>query len=424
MKRIYYLLATMAVLLMAGCANEDIMDPDNPEAKGALVFSAGISGGVKSVQTKADALALTGENVIKNLTVLLFDGTTGTYKYGKRVADEAGVDFVGDLEVSPGIYDIILIANSVINYTSDTDKPATLSDLNNKVDDVTTQTQTSLLMVSKLHQDVELDYIALDGGGYERRTYCYMFQEGDVASYNATQHTSQTALDAVYTGANEPVVMTRLASRIQLESVAFNGTANLEGATFKLTDVYLVNARPTTLLVPNAAGSYEAGTTYYRGAPATFTILDGMIHPKAAVKTYYAKTYANVTITDGGAANSFTSGTDMFQTYAFENHTAWVYDLEKTVYDARLVIAGVITLKDGQVQPPSYYHVPIKGADFQLTRNNVYGINVSITSYGYNNPDGRIGGGDDDPGDDNAKIDVKIEVNPWNVINQYEEDEF
>jgi hypothetical protein len=422
MKQIYFLLATMAVLLMAGCSNEEII-PDIP-GEDVIVFSTGISNGVK---TKADALVLAGEDVIKNLTVLLFDGTEGTYKYGKRVENAEGVTFVGDLEVAPGTYDIILIANSGINYTLDANKPATLSVLNDKVDDVTTQTQSNLLMVSKPYDNVELDYIALDGGGYERRTYCYMFQEGDVASYNATQHTSQTALDAVYSGeSNAPVVMTRLASRIQLESVAFDGTANLEGAKFQLTDVYLVNARPTTLLIPNAAGSYEAGESYYRGAPEEFIRLDGMIHPNAAVKTYYAKTYADdVTIADGAAAKSFTSGTDMFQTYAFENHTAWEYNLEKTKYDTRLVIAGIITLKDGQVQPASYYHVQIKGDDFQLTRNNVYGINVSITAYGYNNPDGRTGGGDDDePGDDNAKIDVKIDVNPWNVIDQYEEDEF
>lgn len=450
MKRIYLILATIAAFLMVGCSDNDdvIIDPNPVGGEEAIFFSIGASDGLT---TKATTAPLTGENYIHNLTVLLFDAeeTDRPLVYKKTETFDtalAGTAYIEDLEIEPGKYDILLIANTKNDYT----KVANLAAVNSLLNDVTDQKQDYLLMVSKLFTDVEIDYITQNGLDV-RRTYYYMVPE-HYFEKDKTAFTSKQTFSEVYTGLAKlkPVELVRLASRIQLESIAVNFTENLAGASFRLDKVYLVNARPTTLLIPDNNGTYEAKPEtikYYRGAPEEFKVIYGMIAPDAVCNVkedYYAKEY-EVKITK---ENSATFATGMFQTYAFENHTSYVYsDKLKEAYDTRLVIEGEIILPTGQELGQSYYHIPIKGDNFQLVHNNIYSINVTITSYGYNNPDGSTTTDPNDPDneipvdpkdpddpedpedpngpntpDNNAKIDISISVKPWNVINQYEED--
>lgn len=440
MKRIYYLLLAMiTATLMAGCSDNDdvIIDPDPVDGEETLFFSIGVNDGIK---TKAAGEVVGNEDKIYNLTVLLFnsdvdeykeEGTVGNYVYGDRVTDEAGaLNFIGDIEVSPGVYDIILIANSDIDYRSVSG--LTLDKLNENVDEITTQTSNNILMVSELYSNVALAYKQSETTGlYERTTYCYMLNgTSTTRDYNAKQNYNN-----VY-DEDEPVVLTRLASRIQLESIAVDFTENLEGASFQLDKVYLVNARPGTLLIPDAEGKYEVAPTgdtkYYRGAPeGAFDKFYGMISPDPAASAVkaasFAATYGETYTKTDGDKFTFTSEGDMFQKYVFENHKEYIYnEVDKELYDTRLVIEGVITLKEGQVLDKSYYHIPIQKTDdegksvFRVVRNNIYAINVTLTGYGHKNPDGTPDV-EDDP-KSNAKFDVSINVLPWNIINQFEED--
>jgi len=436
----------MAAFLMAGCSDNDdvIIDPDPVGGEEAILFSIGVSDGLTTKATTTDPLE--GENVINNLTVLLFDSETGKYMDGIKETFNPGLEGtaqIEDWEIKSGKYDILLIANTGKNYDKNgTDKPADLTAMKSALaDDVTTQTQSNLLMVSKLFDNVEIDYLTV-GGLTARRTYFYMWEKTDS---KGVAYTDKKSFSAIYNADNQ-VVLTRLASRIQLESIeiGFSEKENLAGASFRLDSVYLVNARPTTLLIPNG-GVYEAKPEtikYYRGAPEKFDVIYGMIYPGSdeSVKESFAKPYVGgkYTKTDGDKF-IFTSEEDMFQVYAFENHKAYQYnEKDKVLYDTRLVICGEITLKDGQDLGQSYYHIPIRkeGVDgFQLVRNNIYVINVTLTGYGENRPDGSVTTPppteeEPEPKEEpvpetpnsNAKFDVSITVKPWNVINQYEED--
>lgn len=449
MKRIYFLLMTMAVFLMTGCSDNDVIGPEPPVVDGeeTIFFSIGASGGLTT--TKAEPVTLPGEDYIHDLTVLLFDSETGAFADGTKKTFDLELDKtigtakIEEWEIKPGLYDVLLIANSgTKNFAKGgANEPANLAAMKTALaDDVTTQEQEYLVMASELFTGVDIKYLTA-GGMSERRTYYYMVPE-HFFEKGKTAFTEKQNFTSIYTGTGKmtPIKLTRLASRIQLESIAVDFTENLTGATFRLDSVFLVNARPSTLLIPDADGRYEVkpttGTKYYRGAPEEFNIIYGMIAPDAMSglrEDYYKEDYAiNITKTEPKTFGS----TDMFRTYAFENHTPYVYsNTVKDAYDTRLVIAGEITLATGQGLGACYYHIPIKGNDILLERNNIYSINVKITSYGYNRPDGSVDedGEPVDPKDpedpnnpntpnNNAKIEIEIDVNPWKVVNQYEEE--
>lgn len=119
MKKIYFSLITIAILLCVGCNNNDV--PDNGKAKETGALTATISFDAETASesrsTRAAALStaiptVTWDNV-KQIQMFLYNAVTGTVAYSKTISPQAGdPSFVYSwTDVPIGTYRLALLAN-------------------------------------------------------------------------------------------------------------------------------------------------------------------------------------------------------------------------------------------------------------------------------------------------------------------------
>ena len=273
-------LATVAAGLFVACSTDEVPTPNGGGEEAMVNISMAVTdGSIAGLRADDGEIQTAAEKQINRLTMFVFNGDAVA-----GVADRSDVqtngslpkDFIGDILLAEGTYDVLIVANAKGNgFAGLTTRTAVAAHLE-KIEDQTIGTENNLVMVSEV---LNRKFTAIPG---EKITYCYIHQTG---TDNVTAQNTQDYGAAAYAAtAGDHVIITRQVARIQLDKLTFNPTGYTD-ATFKLTNVYLVNMRPSTKLIATN-NSYEATAApvpptpyYYRGNPDDFDIVDRLIAP-------------------------------------------------------------------------------------------------------------------------------------------------
>lgn len=213
------------------------------------------------------------------------------------------------------------------------------------------------------------------------------------------------------------ISLTRLVARVQVEQIVSTIESNYPGATFKLTNLALVNVRPLATMEGGKGGeAYE----YVKGfQSANYEESQGWIYPDftgdAITEDFTASlshSYEDKGIIFSKEYNSWPPGDeDKFYSYAFPNST------DATCRTA-LLITGIFKRRaadeNGEIKN---FRVILqdknKGDLIEVLRNNVYKLNITISGEGSSNED-KI--------ELNAHVSATIETEKWQLIVQNETD--
>ena len=188
---------------------------------------------------------------------------------------------------------------------------------------------------------------------------------------------------------------------------------------FDVTSVFLANVRANASVM----GEENTGAGFYRGAPESFDEHQFLIALNSTVDEALVATYSDRSLTTAGNA---LTGWD-FDKYINANSPESIMGIPFTAngdgsyskeeggaYQTRLIIAG--NYYDGnQSKGTRYFHIPLKlvGDAGNVASNKFFKVSATITGEGSPNPDEIL---------ENACINFSIEVAPWNVVEQTEDD--
>ena len=245
------------------------------------------------------------------------------------------------------------------------------------------------------------------------------------------------------------ISVTRHVARVQLEGLDCNFTQNYADAIFTLTGVYVANVSTKSMFYGSSSTGYSlevAGTdpaaVFVHGCPY---IRDDYFLVNGNTDGQFAKTYQaialNMTNNDhsrnmtsgaidynGSAWKKFKDATISSSTYTDEMAQFYVYEYDGEKHEmtkdkegdnpsgniqTMLILKGNWT-NNGVTKENRYYRIPISdGSSVGVQRNNIYKVYATITGEGSPDPD---------TSELNACISFSVKVEPWTVINQYEED--
>lgn len=470
MKLKHLFLTALVVGSLASCSKDDD-GPNEPiyqQIETGLSISTTSNSGtiLKSSVDDGDAEAgEASERTIKTLTAVVFyeDGTFATTKtvtdpkqdknfntsidgiVVKVAATEAG-------QVSTTKLKVFLLANITVpttvlaNYT--TFVGSSFSGIINYSFDKVMNKEQFLPMSS---QELEVTDL-LAGTAYNNRVE----GSGTVSEYtsNATDSKDKVLVkegDKYVPGIVEytpkdRISLTRYVARVQLESLAVDFGKNYEDAVFTLTSVSIANASNTSLYVENKgslqpADFYTGDGAFYRGYPAEINRADYYLARSTYENDVFSKVYGTIENAvvgsgikmgkDGVASVQFKDQTtnkteesnEMAQFYVFEFQNVAVTsdgesDLPSTAnseINTMLIITGL--WDNGPIKEERSFRIPIRHTaadkDFQVKRNYIYKVHATLTGEGTNNPDKSML---------NACLSFSIDVQPWQVIKQVEDD--
>lgn len=419
-------LASLAVCTMASCSKDDDGISGLQEVDAYLSFAS-----TTDVMTKASIggtdAGTDKEAKIQSLTAYVFD-ESGKYVISKHVSlsdgttESPGEDFDaedGSITTIKGIhvkvakpaegtttsstqFKVLLLAN--MEQLSPADLEALQAE---KTVAITTFNEEE---VGKSYLPMHSDVLTVTGlkpieeredgtkihhlNWYKNSTSCVVFD-------TPTDETHVTTVPDVA----GKVTMTRSISRVQFTSLKSNFTAQYAGVTFKIDSIYLANVRKNATVM----GKEDTGADYFRGGPGEFAVIQGLIDPEADVDASFAKRYETPLVlpNESGELNATALG---FDKYINANQPEYA----EGGYLTRLLITG--TLMDGDRElGKKYFHIPLKlvGDVGNVASNKFFKIRATITGEGSPNPDEIL---------ENACINFSIEVAPWNVVEQTEED--
>lgn len=214
------------------------------------------------------------------------------------------------------------------------------------------------------------------------------------------------------------ISLTRLVARVQVEQIVSTIESNYPGATFRLTNLALVNVRPLATMEGGKGGdTYE----YVKGFQSdNYDESQGWIYPgfqgtaiTEDFKASLSHSYENKDIIFSKDYNSWIPSDDSgdkFYSYAFPNST--------DQYRTALLITGIFKRRDVDKQGEiKNFRVILqdknKGEQIEVLRNNVYKLNITISGEGSSNED-KI--------ELNAHVSATIETEKWQLIEQTETD--
>lgn len=232
------------------------------------------------------------------------------------------------------------------------------------------------------------------------------------------------------------ISLIRYMARVQLESLSANFTQNYEDAQFELTSVSLANVSNASLFVDGGSGlqcvlgsganGAYASNAFYRGYPEEIVRADYYLAKGEYNAGIFSKSgYSNVVVDNknkvefADATTTNNKEVSMAQFYAFEFGS---YGIAKddnsglsgnTAY-TMLIITGNIT-GVGPTKEARSFRIPIKHDSNTngVKRNYIYKIHATLTGEGTDNPDKNML---------NACLSFSIDVQPWQVIKQVEDD--
>ena len=195
----------------------------------------------------------------------------------------------------------------------------------------------------------------------------------------------------------------------------------------------LANVSNYSLYVEQS-GSLQPGDMlkddFYRGFPETIERADYYLGKGQYAANALSKSYEGIalsskktsTITFNDQTTQKAEGThDMAQFYAFEFQSVDVTPDDKedlpstanTKINTMLIITG--NWKNGPINEERSFRIPIRHSneDYQVKRNYIYKVHATLTGEGTANPDKNML---------NACLSFSIDVQPWKVIKQTEDD--
>lgn len=238
---------------------------------------------------------------------------------------------------------------------------------------------------------------------------------------------------------NNRISLTRYVARVQLESLEADFEANYKEAEFTLTSISIANVSNASRWVENENNSlqsvnYTDEKAFYRGFPEKITRADYYLARSTYDKNTFSKNYTGKSLLISGSNKiEFIDKTleernekpEMAQFYVFEFKSETVTPdpgkdgLPSTAsanINTMLIITG--KWKNGSIDEERSFRIPIRHdinnpGDYQVKRNYIYKVHVTLTGEGTNNPDKSML---------NAFISFNIDVQPWKVITQNESD--
>ena len=421
-------LASLAVCTMASCSKDDDGISGLQEVDAYLSFASITDVMTKASVAGADDAGNSKEAKIQSLTAYVFD-EDGKYVISKHVSlpegttESSGEDFdaeegsittikaihvkvakpTGSATISATEFQVLLLAN--MNELAPTgldvlkaEKTAAITTFNTKE-----VGQSYLPMHSDVLTVMGLTPVKEEANG--TKTHHLNWYKNNSSCVVSDTPTDGTHVTTVPDGVGK-VIMTRSISRVQFTSLKSNFTAQYAGVTFKIDSIYLANVRNNATVM----GEEDTEADYFRGGPVEFAVIQGLIDPEANVNASFAKTYETplVLSSESGELDATALG---FDKYINANQPEYA---EEDGYLTRLLITG--TLMDGDRElGKKYFHIPLKLVDDtgNVASNKFFKISATITGEGSPNPDEIL---------ENACINFSIEVAPWNVVEQTEED--
>lgn len=438
------LLAGLAVCTMASCSKDETVDYSQMGEVDAYVsFAATSALSTKATPDTEGKELLDGEKYINSLTAYVFRVPTGATDAQKKLAgvkhitvanaDDGlkgndGLQAINHVivKVTPNVdgtsstdqFEAVLVANcEQLNVTS----LAELKD-NTITGNISTYTPTSVAGKS-VSLPMVSDVISFGGltpnitVNGETTTYTENWLQGD----NNIKKQQENSSDPTTIPTDlKSISLTRLVARVQVEKLIFNLVQNYPGATFELDTMSLVNVRPTST-IGGGNGKYVRG---YKSKG--YAMSQKWICPSSTVEPTLAKEYMYGAFA-GDATADFNADykDDKFCVYAFSNtevpeDQVAVDDAEVTdnnVYQTALLISGKFKLSSAASPETRHFRVLLRdqkeNGPVKVLANHVYKLTVTITGEGSPNEDEILL---------NAHVAATIDVAPWNVIEQNEED--
>lgn len=412
----------LAIALLASCSDHDGPAPDpvpdpNVPLEASVSFAAASSLQTKAGETDVN-LINAKEKFVNTLTAYIFQDTGGSDEsktllgHGTAVSqDGVSVDAVKHIviKVSPGktfeaASDDQLIAVLVANAET-TALPANLKELKEMVLTKPVDTyipgKSYLPMASNEIAFTGVVPIVINADG--SRTY----RENWIDDSGSVKVSAESTSDSgVAPEGLDKIELVRLVARVQVEELIMSIKGEYPDATFTLTDLALVNVRPTASWV-TGVGDYVKGYQSDNYVPA-----DKWISPDAAVKSSLVKTYqiplqGNQTVTFGAQGQP-----DKFYCYIFPNAFG-------APYQTALLIAGKLKRHANAQEEVKHFRVILQDTKdgeqaVQVKRNHVYKLNVTVVGEG---------SGNEDQVETSAYVSASITVGEWTVITQVEEDD-
>ena len=377
LKNILY--AGLALLVCAGCSKDEENGQGGIDGKVRLSVKMLASGSTTKAYTPDSNNELPGESVVKNLSVLVFNesgsGMLADPYWGEPAVDDNKVYTVNNIEVAPAKAQIVFVANTDKGTFDDV---KTYADFENKIALLEKQNQSNLTMSSQV--------IVTQNALTKDENYLGFASMG-TGNIN---------------GLSSPIEVTRLAARLDLKNVRTDFTRSiLKGRNVKVESIYVANQK-------------IASSFFSRGYWGTVMV--------AGNQSTSAETALDL------VATATTSLTDIpYIHYVMENksETAGATLAAPTQF----VIKATLAASGQYLAETRYFTATINekgltnGYDHNFVkRNYVYRITITFRDANFD--------GDheepvdppvppvDPPVDENALLDVQVQVAGWGPINQ------
>lgn len=432
-------LAGLAVCTMASCSNDD--DVNNgpiAEVDASLAFVATSD----ILKTKATTEGgTTKEDFINKLDVYIFkaDGSLANKKTVNAVNDVSvsQVDHIL-LKVTPGTdldtptantFTAYFLANcDVITATtlSDFEAAVAAKDVNGFEYEATTNYK--YLPMAKKVEFGGLRPLVNSQGKYVEN---WVQNNGDAIAGTAVDKDAHNASVTAPTSYNE-VVVERLVARIQVEKIKVDLSAINSSSSFKLTNLALANVH-TDVTPKGAVYTKKLWAKGYQGPK--YSSKDTVVAPYATEGSYsaavasLAKSYSypsaltSYDFNGQQVADKFISyvypnaGDDTFD-FTMGQPVVGTPDAKPATGHTLLLIAGEYKATSASAPVQKHFrvkidHDPTAGVDNRVLANYIYKLTVKITGEGSEN---------EDDYELNAHVAATIDVAPWNVVVQNEDD--
>lgn len=224
------------------------------------------------------------------------------------------------------------------------------------------------------------------------------------------------------------VSMVRSVARVQFVSLTTDFSAlQYKNLALTVKSIFLANVRVNATVM----GEENKDAAFYRGAPSEFKTLQFLIDNESSVKPIFNKSYTKGLVIPkyvGDNDSDNNSEALSFDTYITANSPKSTKGIPYTVngdgtyskkegeegaYQTRLVIEGELA-DNGNFLGTRYFHIPLKLIeDGNVESNKFFKVSAVITGEGSPNPDEIL---------ENTCVNFSIKIDPWDVIEQKEND--
>lgn len=425
-------LASLAVCTMASCSKDDDINKGPVEPVDASVSFAASTG----MLTKATDEGSADEKIVDELTALVFnsDGsklvgskslTLAEFNALEGNANKTSIDRIehilikvspkdGDLSLpSDDRFTIVLVANAnnkVSNVTS-------LADLKKAerwtetIDAYNKKIFKTLPMVSKeisftgvfpMNASADADHVENWVGADESST------TGSIGKNTPTKS----------------IYLNRLVARVDLRGIQVDFT-KYPGAEFRLAKIFIANTRSKSNFftsggtdTPNSSGMWKGYQSPFfevvKGEVIPAETASGEVTADAIVKAELSK---NVEVAYNDMKGTATEKENYPKQFAKRTEYFYLFNnpiSENKIDNTRLILEGYFKRSATAEEEMRHFHVVLNDNGTKaVLPNTIYSIYVNITGEGSPNEDDIL---------TNAHVAATIEVAPWNVIEQTEED--